>query len=74
MIRHAYLSPIHLQGALEGVSGFGKAQVEKAEMVTESRQIWESSIPTVCPTGREQEGQHAEKMQGIERIGAGEGI
>lgn len=73
-IRYAHLAPTHLQGALERVSGFGKAQVEKAEMVTESRQKWESSIPTVCPTGSEQEGQHAEEMQAVERIGAGEGI
>jgi site-specific recombinase XerD len=72
--RYAHLSPTHLQGALEGVSGFGKVKIANAEMVTESKQKVESSIPTVCPTGSEQEGQHAEEMQAVESIGAGEGI
>jgi hypothetical protein len=63
-----------LHGALEGVSRFGKVKRENVEMVTESRQKGESSIPTVCPTGSEQEGQHAEKRQVFESIGRGERI
>lgn len=72
--RYAHLSPTHLHGALEGVSGFGKVKCANVEIVTESRQKGENSIPTVCPTGSEQDGQHAEEMQVVESIGRGERI
>jgi len=72
--RYAHLSPTQLQGALEGVSGFGKLTIERTEIVTESRHEGQNSIPTVTGTGIEQDGQHAEEMQAVKSIGAGEGI
>ena len=72
--RYAHLSPTHLQGAHEGVSGFGKVKRETAEAVMESRQEWQNSNSTVTGTGTEQKGQHNEEAQAIESIGAGEGI
>ncbi len=74
VVRYAHLSPTHLQGALEGISGFGKVKKERAEIVTESRQEEQNSIPTVTGTGTEQKGQQAEEIQAVESVGAGEGI
>lgn len=72
--RYAHLSPTHLHGALEGVSGFGKVKPELAQRVTESRQNGENPIPTVSGTGIEQEEPGSEGVQVIESIGRGERI
>ncbi len=72
--RYAHLSPAHLQGALEGVSGFGKVKTERTENVAELRHEGQNSIPTVTGTGTEEEGQHDKEAQAVESIGAGEGI
>lgn len=72
--RYAHLSPTHLQGALEGVSGYGKVMRKKTQIVMESRREGENSTPTVTGTGIEQERQDEESTQVVENIGAGDGI
>jgi site-specific recombinase XerD len=72
--RYAHLSPTHLHGALEGVSGFGKVKTERTQTVSELRYEGQNSNPTVTGTGTEQEGQHEDEMQAVESIGAGGGI
>ena len=72
--RYAHLSPTHLQGALEGVSGFGKMKRETTEAIPKSRQKGQFSIPTVTGTGIEQKEQEGEDMQVVESIGRGERI
>lgn len=72
--RYAHLSPTHLHGALEGVSGFGKVKMEKTQIGTESRHEGENANPTVTGTGTEQEWQHEDETQAVESIGAGDGI
>ncbi len=72
--RYAHLSPTHLQGALEGVSKFGKVAIKKPQIVTESRREGENSNSTVTRTGTEKEEGAGLMAQAIENIGAGEGI
>lgn len=72
--RYAHLSPTHLQGALEGVSGFGKVKRETNEAVPEPRQEEQISTPTVSRTGIEQEDLESEGVQVVESIGRGERI
>ena len=72
--RYAHLSPTHLQGALEGVAGFGKEKRETAQDVPESRQEGKISNPTVTVTGMEHEELELKEVQVIETIGRGERI
>ena len=72
--RYAHLSPTHLQGALEGVSGFGKVKRETHEAVPEPRQEEQISTPTVTGTGMEHEELEWKEVQVIETIGRGERI
>ncbi len=72
--RYAHLSPTHLQGALEGVSTFGKVAIEKPQIVTESRCDGENLNSTVTGTGMEKDGGDGLLAQAIENIGAGGGI
>jgi site-specific recombinase XerD len=72
--RYAHLSPTHLQGALEGVSGFGRPKREMTEPALESRQEGKNSNPTVTGTGTEHEEQEREEGQAIETVGRGERI
>ena len=72
--RYAHLSPTHLQGALEGVSGFGKVKREITQAGPESRHEGQNSIPTVTGTGTEQDEQEGENVQVVESIGRGERI
>ena len=72
--RYAHLSPTHLQGALEGVSGFGKAKTRTTQARLESRQEGQNSDPTVTRTGTEHEKGEREGVQVFESIGRGERI
>ena len=72
--RYAHLSPTHLQGALEGVSGFGKVKMERTQAGPESRQEGQFSIPTVTGTGTEEKDQEGESVQVVDSIGRGERI
>lgn len=72
--RYAHLSPTHLQGALEGVSEFGKVKMEITQAVPKSRHEGQNSNPTVTGTGMEQEEREAESEQVVERFGRGERI
>ncbi len=72
--RYAHLSPTHLQGALEGVSGFGKVKMETAEAGPEPRHDVKDSNPTVTGTGTENDDRDGQEAQAVESIGAGEGI
>lgn len=72
--RYAHLSPAHLHGALEGVSGFGKVTRERTQIVMESRHEEQNSIPSVTGTGTKHEERKRNGMQAVESIGAGEGI
>ncbi|TRZ98341.1 MAG: site-specific integrase, partial [Nitrospiraceae bacterium] len=49
--RYAHLSPSHLQAAVAGIMGFGKATVEPDHAVSEKAQEAVDSIPTVTETG-----------------------
>jgi integrase len=66
--RYAHLSPTHLQGALEGVSGFGKVKPETIQATPESTQEWQNSNPTVTGTGMEQKEGNDESTQPFESI------
>jgi hypothetical protein len=66
--RYAHLSPTHLHGALEGVSGFGKVKREPTESGLESRQEARSSIPTVTGTGSAQEEREVDSVQVVESV------
>jgi hypothetical protein len=66
--RYAHLSPTHLHGALEGVSGFGKVKPETTAARSESKQERQFSIPTVTGTGIEQEEREVERVQVPESI------
>ncbi|HEX6825723.1 MAG TPA: tyrosine-type recombinase/integrase, partial [Nitrospiraceae bacterium] len=66
--RYAHLSPTHLQGALEGVSGFGKAKRETTEAGPKWRHEWQNSNPTVTGTGSAHEEREVESVQAIESI------
>lgn len=72
--RYAHLSPAHLQGALEGVSGFGKAKRATTQTEQELRHEGQDSNPTVTGTGTENEGGDGLMAQAVESIGAGDGI
>ena len=72
--RYAHLSPTHLQGALEGVSEFGKGKKEPTKTGPESRQEGQFSIPTVTGTGTEHGEREGEGVQVVESIGRGERI
>ncbi len=72
--RYTHLSPTHLQGALEGVSGFGKAKMEATMAVQESREEGQNSNPTVTGTGTESNDRDGQEAQAVESIGAGDGI
>ena len=72
--RYAHLSPTHLRGALEGVSGFGKVKGETTEAGQEPRQEEQISNPTVTGTGTEHKEQDDEETQAVESIGRGERI
>ena len=72
--RYAHLSPAHLQGALEGVSGFGKVKRESTQTNTELRHDGKNSIPTVTGTGKEHVEQKGKSVEVIEDIGRGERI
>jgi integrase len=63
--RYAHLSPAHLQGALEGVSGFGKMKRATTQSGQELRHEGQVSNPTVTGTGTEQEGQDDEEAQAV---------
>ena len=62
--RYAHLSPTHLQGALEGVSGFGKVKSETTQA--------KNSSPTVTGTGNAHEECEKNCVQVLERIGRAE--
>ena len=70
--RYAHLSPTHLQGALEGVSWFGKGKNEPTQAMPELRRDGQNSIPTVTGTGVEQKEQNHEETQVVESMGRGE--
>ena len=70
--RYAHLSPTHLQGALEGVSGFGKVKDEKIRAVSQPIHAGQNANPTVTGTGMKQDQHEGEDMQGLESIGLGE--
>lgn len=72
--RYAHLSPTHLQGALEGVSGFGKIKNETTQTRSEPIQKLQNSTPTVTGTGTEHDEWEGEGVQVIESIGRGERI
>ena len=72
--RYAHLSPAHLQGALEGVSGFGKVKRETTQTEPDLREVGQSLNPTVTGTGTEKDDRHGHEAQAVESIGAGEGI
>jgi hypothetical protein len=72
--RYAHLSPTHLQGALEGVSGFGKVKRETTEAVPELRHEEQNSNPTVTGTGTEPDEREGDKAQVVDSIGRGERI
>jgi hypothetical protein len=72
--RYAHLSPTHLQGALKGISGFGKVKRETTEAVPEPRQDGQNSNPTVTGTGIEQHEQKGDDVQVVEIVGRGERI
>ncbi len=72
--RYAHLSPAHLQGALEGVSGFGKTKREATQTGPELREVGQNSNSTVTGTGTEHDGRKGQEVQIVESIGAGEGI
>ncbi len=72
--RYAHLSPTHLQGALEGVSGFGKVKNEMTQAVSQPMQKGQNSNPTVTGTGTEPNEREGEEIQVIESIGRGERI
>ena len=72
--RYAHLSPTHLQGALEGVSGFGKVKMKTTQTGPESRQEGQNSNPTVTGTGTEHEEREGDCVQVVESIGRGERI
>ena len=61
--RYAHLSPTHLHGALEGVSGFGKVMQVTTEAGPESRQEEQNAIPTVMGTGSAHEKREVESLQ-----------
>jgi integrase len=64
--RYAHLSPTHLHGALEGVSGFGKVMQVTTEAGPESRQEEQNAIPTVTGTGSAHEKREVESLQVVE--------
>jgi integrase len=66
--RYAHLSPTHLQGALEGVSGFGKPKREATQAGPESRPGEQNANPTVTGTGIAQEEREGEGVQVIESV------
>ena len=66
--------PTHLQGALEGVLGFGKVKREATQTRPEMRHEGENSNLTVTGTGMEQEEWKGECVQAVESVGAGDGI
>lgn len=72
--RYAHLSPAHLQGALEGVSGFGKVMKRTTQTEPELRHEGGISNLTVTGTGTERKGLHDEVAQAVENVGAGDGI
>ncbi|MEO5631444.1 MAG: site-specific integrase [Nitrospiraceae bacterium] len=72
--RYAHLSPTHLHGALEGVSGFGKVKDETSQARVQPRQERQNSNPTVTGTGTEHAEGESEEAQGVESIGRGERI
>lgn len=72
--RYAHLSPAHLQGVLEGVSGFGKVKMETTQTRPEFRYERQNSNPTVTGTGIENDGRDGQEAQAVESIGAGDGI
>ena len=72
--RYAHLSPTHLQGSLEGASGFGRMKKEIVQPVSESRHEGQNSNPTVTGTGTELKEQEGEGVQAVESIGRGERI
>jgi integrase len=66
--RYAHLSPTHLHGALEGVSGFGKVKRETIVAGPEARQEEQNSNPTVTGTGSAQEEREGESVQAVESV------
>lgn len=72
--RYAHLSPAHLHGALEGVSGFGKGKHGTPQTVSEPRPSGQNSIPTVTGTGTRQGDGAEEGVEAIEKVGRGERI
>jgi integrase len=73
--RYAHLmSPTHLRGALEGVSGFGKVKNETTQPVSQPIQERQNYNLTVSGTGTEQAERGREETQPIEVIGRGERI
>lgn len=72
--RYAHLSPAHLQGALDGVSGFGKMKRETTHTETELRHDGKNSNPTVTGTGMEHVEREGNVVQVAESIGRGERI
>ena len=72
--RYAHLSPGHLQGALEGVSGFGKDKTGPAQADPQPRQEEPVSIPTGTKTGEEPTEEEGETVQVVENVGRGERI
>jgi integrase len=72
--RYAHLSPTHLQGALEGVSGFGKVKDETAPAVLQPIQEGKNSNTTVTATGTDGDERSGERPQVVESTGRGERI
>ena len=72
--RYAHLSPTHLHGALEGVSGFGKVKDKEIQAVIQPIHARQNANPTVTETGMEQDQRDREGVQMVESIGRGERI
>ena len=72
--RYAHLSPTHLQGALEGLAGFGKINTATNQTRDERREEAEFSVATVTGTGTLNVDKGKVDVQALESIGRGERI
>jgi hypothetical protein len=72
--RYAHLSPTHLHGALEGVSGFGKEKPWAAQKGIERTDAKENSSLKVTGTGMDGDEEKQKTTQVVRLIGRGERI